>query len=66
MAELVLTMANLLQNLQQKADERNPDEFYFAMERSQTRGGVHKARCDLWQIMQIVALCGYVNLDHIS
>ncbi|KAK9844257.1 hypothetical protein WJX74_000069 [Apatococcus lobatus] len=32
-----------LQNLQQKADERNPDEFYFAMEGSRTRGGVHQA-----------------------
>ncbi|KAK9865091.1 hypothetical protein WJX84_010703 [Apatococcus fuscideae] len=32
-----------IQNLQQKADERNPDEFYFAMEKSRTRGGVHKS-----------------------
>ncbi|GBF94859.1 hypothetical protein Rsub_08031 [Raphidocelis subcapitata] len=27
--------------LQRKAEERNPDEFYFSMERASTRGGVH-------------------------
>ena len=30
--------------LQRKAEERNPDEFYFAMEHARTRGGVHDAR----------------------
>lgn len=29
------------QVLQQKAELRNPDEFYFAMEKSRTRQGVH-------------------------
>lgn len=29
--------------LQRKAEERNPDEFYFAMERARTKGGVHDA-----------------------
>ncbi|BDA41546.1 probable U3 small nucleolar RNA-associated protein 11 [Coccomyxa sp. Obi] len=30
-----------LQNLRRKAEERNPDEFYFAMEHARTKGGVH-------------------------
>ncbi|KAK2079278.1 hypothetical protein QBZ16_002969 [Prototheca wickerhamii] len=30
-----------IQVLQQKAELRNPDEFYFAMEKSRTRQGVH-------------------------
>ena len=30
--------------LQRKAEERNPDEFYFGMEHSRTRGGVHIKR----------------------
>ena len=30
-----------LQLLREKASFRNPDEFYFAMERSRTKGGVH-------------------------
>lgn len=29
--------------LRQKAEERNPDEFYFAMEKARTRDGVHVA-----------------------
>ena len=33
------------QLLQRKAEERNPDEFYFAMEKSRTKEGVHDARC---------------------
>ena len=32
-----------LQVLRQKAEERNPDEFYFAMEKARTRDGVHVA-----------------------
>lgn len=28
-----------------QAEERNPDEFYFAMETARTRNGVHIARC---------------------
>ena len=32
-----------LQQLRRKADERNPDEFYFAMEKARTSGGVHLA-----------------------
>lgn len=32
-----------LQVLRQKAEERNPDEFYFAMEKARTRNGVHIA-----------------------
>lgn len=31
---------NEIQNLRRKAEQRNPDEFYFAMERKQTKGGV--------------------------
>lgn len=30
-----------IQTLRQKAEERNPDEFYFAMEKARTKGGVH-------------------------
>ena len=30
-----------LASLRRKAEQRNPDEFYFAMERQKTRGGVH-------------------------
>ena len=30
-----------MQNLKRKAEERNPDEFYFAMEKSRTKEGVH-------------------------
>eukprot|EP00798_Chlamydomonas_sp_ICE-L_P010014 gene10014-7900_t len=29
--------------LRQKAEERNPDEFYFAMEKARTKDGVHQA-----------------------
>lgn len=32
------------QSLQRKAEARNPDEFYFAMEKSKTKGGVHDGR----------------------
>ncbi len=34
-----------LRSLQRKAEERNPDEFYFAMQTARTRGGVHVKRC---------------------
>ena len=34
-----------LQSLQRKATERNPDEFYFAMEKARTQSGVHVRRC---------------------
>lgn len=30
-----------IQNLRRKAEERNPDEFYFAMENKRTKEGVH-------------------------
>ena len=30
--------------LKRKAAERNPDEFYFAMEKKKTRDGVHEER----------------------
>ena len=33
----------LLQQLRRKAEERNPDEFYFGMERARTKDGVHQA-----------------------
>lgn len=33
-----------MQNLQGKAEERNPDEFYFAMQKQSTKDGVHVAR----------------------
>lgn len=32
------------QSLRQKAAFRNPDEFYFAMEKARTRDGVHVGR----------------------
>jgi hypothetical protein len=31
--------------LRNKAALRNPDEFYFAMEKARTKDGVHLARC---------------------
>ena len=34
-----------LRRLRRKAEERNPDEFYFAMQGAQTRQGVHTKRC---------------------
>lgn len=33
-----------LKRLQVKAAERNPDEFYFAMENARTKDGVHDGR----------------------
>jgi hypothetical protein len=33
-----------VQHLQGKALDRNPDEFYFAMQRQETKDGVHIAR----------------------
>lgn len=36
----------LLQALKRKAEERNPDEFYFAMEKARTVEGVHDGRCE--------------------
>ena len=33
-----------VQNLRRKAEQRNPDEFYFAMERKRTKGGVVASR----------------------
>lgn len=35
----------LLQHLESKAEQRNPDEFYFAMENAKTKDGVHIRRC---------------------
>jgi len=32
------------QRLKRKAEERNPDEFYFAMEKARTKNGVHDGR----------------------
>mgnify|MGYP001807374027 CR=1 FL=1 len=32
------------QALKRKAEERNPDEFYFAMEKARTKDGVHEGR----------------------
>ena len=34
-----------VQTLKRKAEERNPDEFYFAMENARTKNGVHDGRC---------------------
>ncbi|KAK9809901.1 hypothetical protein WJX72_001314 [[Myrmecia] bisecta] len=33
-----------IQTLKRKAEERNPDEFYFAMEKQRTRDGIHDGR----------------------
>lgn len=33
-----------IKHLQSKAEQRNPDEFYFAMEKAQTKDGVHIQR----------------------
>jgi hypothetical protein len=41
----LILMRLLLQHLQSKAEQRNPDEFYFAMEKAQTKDGVHIQRC---------------------
>jgi U3 small nucleolar RNA-associated protein 11 len=32
-----------IKTLRRKAEEKNPDEFYFAMEKARTKGGVHIA-----------------------
>lgn len=32
------------QHLESKAEQRNPDEFYFAMEKAKTKDGVHIQR----------------------
>ena len=40
-----------LEALQRKAEERNPDEFYFGMEHARTRGGVHVKRSALTVLM---------------
>lgn len=32
------------QVLKEKAEQRNPDEFYFAMEKARTKNGVHDGR----------------------
>ncbi|EFJ49796.1 hypothetical protein VOLCADRAFT_89620 [Volvox carteri f. nagariensis] len=34
----------ILKTLKRKAEERNPDEFYFAMEKARTKDGVHDGR----------------------
>jgi hypothetical protein len=36
--------ASVLQQLRRKAEERNPDEFYFGMEKARTADGVHVQR----------------------
>lgn len=33
-----------MQQLRRKAEERNPDEFYYGMEQARTAGGVHIQR----------------------
>jgi hypothetical protein len=33
-----------VQHLESKAEQRNPDEFYFAMENAKTKDGVHIQR----------------------
>ena len=38
-------LTRLPQVLRNKAALRNPDEFYFAMEKARTKEGVHLARC---------------------
>jgi hypothetical protein len=38
----------LLQHLESKAEQRNPDEFYFAMEKAKTKDGVHIQRYAGW------------------
>ena len=42
-----------LEALQRKAEERNPDEFYFGMEHARTRGGVHVKRF----VLTILSTC---------
>jgi U3 small nucleolar RNA-associated protein 11 len=39
---LFFTYYSTIQNLRRKAEERNPDEFYFAMEKARTKDGVHQ------------------------
>ncbi len=46
-----------LRRLRRKAEERNPDEFYFAMEKARTRSGVHVKRCARSPAMYM-RLCG--------
>lgn len=41
------------QSLRQKAASRNPDEFYFAMEKARTRDGVHVGRCEWYSLSML-------------
>mmetsp|Transcript_17022 Transcript_17022/g.47538 ORF Transcript_17022/g.47538 Transcript_17022/m.47538 type:complete len:254 (-) Transcript_17022:53-814(-) len=58
-----------IQALRRKAEERNPDEFYFAMEKAKTKDGVHDGRLteankytqEQLQLMRTQDI-GYVNL----
>ena len=53
-----------LQNLRRKAEERNPDEFYYAMQNARTRNGVpHQEVSGLWRppARNVVYLCAGIG-----
>jgi Utp11 protein len=53
-----------MQHLMGKAAERNPDEFYFAMEKQRTVDGVHQARCEqsLMTLPDVTLPCCHVKV----
>ena len=53
-----------LRRLRRKAEERNPDEFYFAMQGAQTRQGVHAKRCAA--VTPCATPCLYRCLLHVA
>ncbi len=49
-----------LEALQRKAEERNPDEFYFGMEHARTRGGVHVKRSAQSVLTKLSSCCPHL------
>jgi len=53
------------QHLKRKAEERNPDEFYFAMEKARTKNGVQNGRCVCVCVCVCVCMCAQGVHRHI-
>jgi hypothetical protein len=52
---------NTIKHLKRKAEERNPDEFYFAMQKAKTKDGVHNGR---WAVCKCACTAPLCNLTH--